>query len=281
MLRDLPSLSSAARAGQQHLAGTPELGRCRPRVWACGRGLRPRLWDNSLALWLSWFSYLHGGGKERHPSTPRAPLPVRSQAPGARHTKGPPCPHPRRPFCHHPILVAEMLTPVSVTREILERFRDTFTAKWTGHLGNKQFPRLASGLRPRETPSPPALTPCFLSPFLTARRRLEPQRPAGARPPARLQGPPGSASPRGVSGAGPWREKPGRAGPGRGGACGGAVESGAWAGPARVGPAAGRARPSRRPQGPGLPGCRKVPLLLLRVTARGRAGADRGTGCSR
>uniref|UniRef100_A0A8B9XME4 Uncharacterized protein n=1 Tax=Bos mutus grunniens TaxID=30521 RepID=A0A8B9XME4_BOSMU len=37
----------------------------------------------------------------------------------------------------------EMLTPVSVTREILERFRDTFTAKWTGHLGNKQFPSQA------------------------------------------------------------------------------------------------------------------------------------------
>ncbi|KAB0353778.1 hypothetical protein FD755_023527, partial [Muntiacus reevesi] len=37
----------------------------------------------------------------------------------------------------------EMLTPVSVTREILERFRDTFTGKWTGHLGSKQFPSQA------------------------------------------------------------------------------------------------------------------------------------------
>eukprot|EP00070_Physeter_catodon_P030862 XP_028337756.1 cilia- and flagella-associated protein 46 [Physeter catodon] len=37
----------------------------------------------------------------------------------------------------------EMLTPVSVTREILERFRDTFTARWAGHLGNKQFPSQA------------------------------------------------------------------------------------------------------------------------------------------
>ncbi|XP_059947631.1 cilia- and flagella-associated protein 46 [Mesoplodon densirostris] len=37
----------------------------------------------------------------------------------------------------------EMLTPVSVTREILERFRDTFTARWAGHLGKKQFPSQA------------------------------------------------------------------------------------------------------------------------------------------
>nr|XP_020735663.1 cilia- and flagella-associated protein 46 [Odocoileus virginianus texanus] len=37
----------------------------------------------------------------------------------------------------------EMLTPVSVTREILERFRDTFTGKWTGHLGSQQFPSQA------------------------------------------------------------------------------------------------------------------------------------------
>nr|XP_031317921.1 cilia- and flagella-associated protein 46 isoform X2 [Camelus dromedarius] len=36
----------------------------------------------------------------------------------------------------------EMLTPVSVTREILERFRDTFTARWAGHLG-KNFPSQA------------------------------------------------------------------------------------------------------------------------------------------
>ncbi|XP_026968831.1 cilia- and flagella-associated protein 46 [Sagmatias obliquidens] len=37
----------------------------------------------------------------------------------------------------------EMLTPVSVTREILERYRDTFTARWAGHLGKKQFPSQA------------------------------------------------------------------------------------------------------------------------------------------
>ncbi|XP_058400316.1 cilia- and flagella-associated protein 46 [Diceros bicornis minor] len=35
------------------------------------------------------------------------------------------------------------LTPVSVTREILERYRDTFTAKWKGHLGNTHFPSQA------------------------------------------------------------------------------------------------------------------------------------------
>ncbi|XP_030895776.1 cilia- and flagella-associated protein 46-like isoform X2 [Leptonychotes weddellii] len=37
----------------------------------------------------------------------------------------------------------ERLTPVFVTREILERFRDTFTALWVGHLGNKHFPSQA------------------------------------------------------------------------------------------------------------------------------------------
>nr|XP_031529914.1 cilia- and flagella-associated protein 46 [Vicugna pacos] len=37
----------------------------------------------------------------------------------------------------------EVLTPVSVTREILERFRDTFTARWAGHLGKKNFPSQA------------------------------------------------------------------------------------------------------------------------------------------
>uniref|UniRef100_A0A8C0PJ94 Cilia and flagella associated protein 46 n=1 Tax=Canis lupus familiaris TaxID=9615 RepID=A0A8C0PJ94_CANLF len=37
----------------------------------------------------------------------------------------------------------EMLTPVFVTREILERFRDTFTALWVGHLGNKHLPSQA------------------------------------------------------------------------------------------------------------------------------------------
>ncbi|XP_058527647.1 cilia- and flagella-associated protein 46 [Ochotona princeps] len=37
----------------------------------------------------------------------------------------------------------EALSPVSVTREILERFQDSMTAKWTGHLGRKQFPSQA------------------------------------------------------------------------------------------------------------------------------------------
>ncbi|XP_076982551.1 cilia- and flagella-associated protein 46 isoform X2 [Tamandua tetradactyla] len=37
----------------------------------------------------------------------------------------------------------EILTPVSVTRDILERFRDTFTSRWVGHLGNKHFPSQA------------------------------------------------------------------------------------------------------------------------------------------
>ncbi|KAM9197443.1 cilia- and flagella-associated protein 46 [Dugong dugon] len=37
----------------------------------------------------------------------------------------------------------EVLTPVFVTREILERFRDSFTARWVGHLGNKHFPSQA------------------------------------------------------------------------------------------------------------------------------------------
>ncbi|XP_021108879.1 cilia- and flagella-associated protein 46 isoform X3 [Heterocephalus glaber] len=37
----------------------------------------------------------------------------------------------------------EMLTPVSVMREILERFRETFTARWEGHLGSQHFPSQA------------------------------------------------------------------------------------------------------------------------------------------
>ncbi|XP_073096194.1 cilia- and flagella-associated protein 46 isoform X2 [Manis javanica] len=37
----------------------------------------------------------------------------------------------------------EMLAPVSVTQEILEKFRDTFTARWVGHLGNKRSPSQA------------------------------------------------------------------------------------------------------------------------------------------
>ncbi|XP_016061813.1 PREDICTED: cilia- and flagella-associated protein 46 [Miniopterus natalensis] len=37
----------------------------------------------------------------------------------------------------------ETLTPVSVTREILDKFKDTFTARWAGHLGKKPFPSQA------------------------------------------------------------------------------------------------------------------------------------------
>lgn len=47
--------------------------------------------------------------------------------------------------CHHSLVVADVLTPVSVTQEILDKFRDTFTARWTGHLANKHVPRLALG----------------------------------------------------------------------------------------------------------------------------------------
>ncbi|XP_074194762.1 LOW QUALITY PROTEIN: cilia- and flagella-associated protein 46 [Rhinolophus sinicus] len=35
------------------------------------------------------------------------------------------------------------LTPVSVTQEILDKFKDRFTARWTGHLGNKHLPSQA------------------------------------------------------------------------------------------------------------------------------------------
>lgn len=48
-------------------------------------------------------------------------------------------------FHRHPILVAEMLTPVTVTREILDKFKETFTARWVGHLGKKLFPRFGLG----------------------------------------------------------------------------------------------------------------------------------------
>ncbi|XP_013358484.1 PREDICTED: cilia- and flagella-associated protein 46 isoform X2 [Chinchilla lanigera] len=37
----------------------------------------------------------------------------------------------------------EMLTPVSIMQEILERFRETFTARWVGHLGSQHFPSQA------------------------------------------------------------------------------------------------------------------------------------------
>ncbi|XP_058291859.1 cilia- and flagella-associated protein 46 isoform X10 [Hylobates moloch] len=37
----------------------------------------------------------------------------------------------------------EMLTPVSITQDILERFQDTFTSRWAGHLGSKHFPSQA------------------------------------------------------------------------------------------------------------------------------------------
>ncbi|XP_023564812.1 cilia- and flagella-associated protein 46 [Octodon degus] len=37
----------------------------------------------------------------------------------------------------------EVLTPVSIMREILERFRESFTARWVGHLGSQHFPSQA------------------------------------------------------------------------------------------------------------------------------------------
>nr|XP_023417215.1 cilia- and flagella-associated protein 46 isoform X2 [Cavia porcellus] len=37
----------------------------------------------------------------------------------------------------------EVLTPVSIMREILERYRDSFTARWVGHLGSQHFPSQA------------------------------------------------------------------------------------------------------------------------------------------
>ncbi|XP_048193494.1 cilia- and flagella-associated protein 46-like [Perognathus longimembris pacificus] len=37
----------------------------------------------------------------------------------------------------------ESLSPVFVTQEILERFRDSFTDEWEGHLGNQNFPSQA------------------------------------------------------------------------------------------------------------------------------------------
>nr|XP_021493514.1 cilia- and flagella-associated protein 46 [Meriones unguiculatus] len=36
--------------------------------------------------------------------------------------------------------IREVLSPVSITQEILEKFRDSFTARWMGHLGNYHFP---------------------------------------------------------------------------------------------------------------------------------------------
>ncbi|KAK7804544.1 hypothetical protein U0070_002601 [Myodes glareolus] len=40
---------------------------------------------------------------------------------------------------------AEELSPVSITQEILEKFRETYTARWTGHLGSHSIPRLGPG----------------------------------------------------------------------------------------------------------------------------------------
>ncbi|XP_038168284.1 cilia- and flagella-associated protein 46 [Arvicola amphibius] len=34
----------------------------------------------------------------------------------------------------------EVLSPVSITQEILEKFRDSYTARWTGHLGSNSIP---------------------------------------------------------------------------------------------------------------------------------------------
>ncbi|KAM7074050.1 cilia- and flagella-associated protein 46 isoform 1-T1 [Molossus nigricans] len=38
----------------------------------------------------------------------------------------------------------EMLTPIAVTQEILDKFKETFTARWAGHLGKKPFPSQAA-----------------------------------------------------------------------------------------------------------------------------------------
>uniref|UniRef100_A0A8C9QTF6 Cilia and flagella associated protein 46 n=1 Tax=Spermophilus dauricus TaxID=99837 RepID=A0A8C9QTF6_SPEDA len=46
-------------------------------------------------------------------------------------------------LCLPPILPAEMVTPVSVTRDILERFQETYTLRWSGHLGNQNCPSQA------------------------------------------------------------------------------------------------------------------------------------------
>lgn len=50
----------------------------------------------------------------------------------------------------HPLVIADLLAPVSVTQGILDKFRDTFTARWAGHLGKQHFPRSdpGSGHRP-------------------------------------------------------------------------------------------------------------------------------------
>lgn len=43
------------------------------------------------------------------------------------------------------ILPTELLRPVTVTQEILEKYQDLFTARWMGHLGSYQFPRSGPG----------------------------------------------------------------------------------------------------------------------------------------
>uniref|UniRef100_A0A8C0ZT57 Uncharacterized protein n=1 Tax=Castor canadensis TaxID=51338 RepID=A0A8C0ZT57_CASCN len=45
--------------------------------------------------------------------------------------------------CSPPILSTEMLSPISVTQNILEKFHDSFTAHWVGHLGSQNFPSQA------------------------------------------------------------------------------------------------------------------------------------------
>lgn len=60
------------------------------------------------------------------------------------------CPHLRAPrVCDSPCgfavhwsrLVADTLAPVSVTQGILDKFKDSFTARWVGRLGSKHLPR--------------------------------------------------------------------------------------------------------------------------------------------
>lgn len=37
----------------------------------------------------------------------------------------------------------ELMRPIEITQEILEKYRDTFTGRWMGHLGNHNFPSQA------------------------------------------------------------------------------------------------------------------------------------------
>jgi hypothetical protein len=56
--------------------------------------------------------------------------------------------------CSPPILSTEMLSPISVTQNILEKFHDSFTAHWVGHLGSQNFPRFGFGFPTAKSPKP-------------------------------------------------------------------------------------------------------------------------------